>query len=158
MKERVDVSLPASESVTAQITDPETVVENTDMQKGDGAANVLQSDLRWDGVETEAEQSQFKVPTKRKKAGDFQVVRAKKADVEDAYCDDGMESGKQYFQSNMRSGQGSWFYQGNAKKFITGRHHVVAADISVWTVIPSQSVSAQASDHMDVTSWSFMFC
>ncbi|RXN35501.1 polymeric immunoglobulin receptor-like protein [Labeo rohita] len=93
MKERVDVSLPASESVTAQITDPETVVENTDMQKGDGAANVFQSDLRWDGVETEAEQSQFKVPTKRKKAGDFQAVRAKKADVEDAYCDDGMESG-----------------------------------------------------------------
>lgn len=53
----------------------------------------------------EAEQSQFKVPTKRKKAGDFQTNKAKKADVEDVYCDDGMESGGESSDSSVSLSQ-----------------------------------------------------
>ncbi len=121
MKERADVSLSATECVTAPVTNPETVVGKnnsanvdipiyksvvqTDMQRSDGAVNVLQSDSRWDGIEMEAEQSQFKVPTKRKKAGDFQTNKAKKADVEDVYCDDGMESGGESSDSGVSLSQ-----------------------------------------------------
>ncbi len=121
MKEGVDVSPSTSKSVTAQVADPETVVTKncsanadtsisksavqTDMQSGDGAVNVLQSDSRRDGFEMEAEQSQFKIPTKRKISGDFQATKAKKADVEDVYCDDGMESGGESSDSSVSLSQ-----------------------------------------------------
>ncbi len=75
------------------------------MQSGDGAVNVLQSDSRRDGFEMEAEQSQFKIPTKRKISGDFQATKAKKADVEDVYCDDGMESGSESSDSSVSLSQ-----------------------------------------------------
>ncbi|KAI2645060.1 Transposon TX1 uncharacterized 82 kDa protein [Labeo rohita] len=65
----------------------------------------VDSDLRWDGFETETEQSQFKVPTKRKKTGDFQAVKAKKAYVEDVYCEDGMESGSESSDSSISLSQ-----------------------------------------------------
>ncbi len=121
MKEGVDVSQSTSKSVTAQVADPETVVTKnssanadtsisksvvqTDMQRGDGAVNVLQSDSHRDGFEMEAEQSQFKIPTKRKITGDFQATKAKKADVEDVYCDDGMESGSESSDSSVSLSQ-----------------------------------------------------
>lgn len=92
-------SPPASESAAIQVTDPNNMndenrsvnaeilntqshksVTKTDKKVSDSA---LQPNLFCDGIEMEAEQSEFKIPSKRKKSSDIQAVRAKKADVED---------------------------------------------------------------------------
>lgn len=54
-----------------------------------------------DGLEMETEQTSFKIPTKRKKPGDYQVVKAKKADVDE----DGMESGSESSDSSVSLSQ-----------------------------------------------------
>lgn len=120
-KTKDDASLLVSESMTNKTTESKSVVEGnslvnadtrisesvaeTNMQRGDGADSVLQSDLLWDGFEMETEQSEFKVPAKRKKANDFQTVKAKKADVEDDDCDDEMESGNESSDSSVNLSQ-----------------------------------------------------
>lgn len=43
----------------------------------------------------------FKVPSKRKKSGDSQNVRAKEADVEDVFDEDEMESGNESSDSSI---------------------------------------------------------
>lgn len=47
----------------------------------------------------------FKVPSKRKKSGDSQNVRAKEADVEDVFDEDEMESGNESSDSSISLSQ-----------------------------------------------------
>ncbi len=104
VEESTVVSSSESESATnaAPVTDPEHAEEvntpvsaeasnvqsrksatKTDRKQSDSADNVLQSNLFCEGIEMETEQSEFKVPSKRKKSDDFQAVKAKRAGVED---------------------------------------------------------------------------
>lgn len=77
----------------------------TDKKQNDSAVNILQPNLFCDGIEMETEQSEFKVPYKRKKSGDFQAVKAKKADVEVVYGEDEMESGSESSDSSVSLSQ-----------------------------------------------------
>lgn len=75
--------------------DAETLIirsRKLNMQKSDSAPNVLLPDSFRDGIEMETEQSDFKVPSKRKTSDEFQKVRAKKADVEDCYGESASDS------------------------------------------------------------------
>ncbi len=74
-------------------------------RKNDSAVNILQPNLFCDGIEMETEQSEFKVPYKRKKSGDFQAIKAKKADVEVVYGEDEMESGSESSDSSVSLSQ-----------------------------------------------------
>lgn len=91
-------------SVNANVSTSESVVE-TGIQESGGMGNVVQSDLLCDGIETEAEQNEFKVPAKRKNTSDMQAVKAKKADVENVYCDEDMESGSESSDSSVSMSQ-----------------------------------------------------
>ncbi len=77
----------------------------TDKKQNNSAVNILQPNLFCDGIEMETEQSEFKVPYKRKKSGDFQAIKAKKADVEVVYGEDEMESGSESSDSSVSLSQ-----------------------------------------------------
>lgn len=68
--------------------------------KGESSASRIRLPID-DGLEMETEQTSFKIPTKRKKPGDYQVVKAKKADV----VEDGMESGSESSDSSVSLSQ-----------------------------------------------------
>jgi len=91
-------------SVNAEIlnTQSHKFVTKTDKKVSDSA---LQPNLFSDGIEMEAEQREFKIPSKRKKSSDLQAVRAKKADVEDVFGEDGMESGSESSDSSVSFSQ-----------------------------------------------------
>lgn len=120
-EERVVENLPVNESVAIQISGsvtnnsclnievPKTCVSsvNTDTVNIDSDFTVSQPKLHWNNPEmvTETEQTMFKVPSKRKKSGDSQNVRAKKADVEDVFDEDEMESGNESSDSSVSLSQ-----------------------------------------------------
>ncbi len=56
----------------------------------------------------ETELSEFKVPSKRIKSDDFQAVKAKRADIEDVYGEDGMESGSESSDSSVSLSQSNF--------------------------------------------------
>ncbi len=133
VEESTVVSSSESESATnaAPVTDPEHAEEvntpvsaeasnvqsrksatKTDRKQSDSADNVLQSNLFCEGIEMETEQSEFKVPSKRKKLDDFQAVKAKRAGVEDVYDEDGMESGSESSDSSVSLSQSDFSSRG----------------------------------------------
>lgn len=121
VKDGAAESAPASDSAACQVTDPKNMndedrsvsceilniqsrksVTKTDKKVSESAS---QPNLFSDGIEMEAEQSEFKIPSKRKKSSDLQAVRAKKADVEDVFGEDGMESGSESSDSSVSFSQ-----------------------------------------------------
>lgn len=110
-KDAVDVNASATASAESLNVQSRKSAFKTDKRQSDSAVNVCQPVLVGDVIEMETGQSEFKVPSKRKKSVECQAVKAKKVDVEEVYGEDGIESGSESSDSSVSLSQSDFSSQ-----------------------------------------------
>ncbi|XP_073712913.1 uncharacterized protein [Misgurnus anguillicaudatus] len=95
-----------SEDVMPDVEVVETLPDaDSNAEKSISALSLSQPEQPVEGLDIEMEQAGFKVPIKRKKTGDSQIVRAKKAGVEDIHVEDGIDSDSESSDSSVSFSQ-----------------------------------------------------
>lgn len=78
---------PAVEAAVIQVNCHKNADEENMLVSLDNAETLNAPGTLCDGIEVEAEQIEFKIPSKRKNSDDSQTIRAKKSDIDDLYSD-----------------------------------------------------------------------